>query len=118
MGHLIVIHKIKHGWLVIFLKTGAYNKGSYYIEVGIITSLHLVKPLLLICVEGLQGVFHLSQSQAIALTPVSTVGDFIYWLLPISNKKTQMQYVLKFYWDFPCEWRIYNTTAHFKTRKR
>jgi len=78
MGHLIVIHKIKHGWLVIFLKTGAYNKGSYYIEVGIITSLHLVKPLLLICVEGLQGVFHLSQSQAIALTPVSTVGDFIY----------------------------------------
>jgi len=42
MGHLIVIHKIKHGWLVIFLETGAYSKRSYYIQVSIIHSLHLV----------------------------------------------------------------------------
>lgn len=90
MGHLIVIHKIKHGWLVIFLKTGAYSMGSYYIQVSIITSFHLVKPLLLICVEGLQSAFHFSQSRATALTLVSTVGDFLYCLLPISNTKTQM----------------------------
>jgi hypothetical protein len=78
MGHLIVTHKIKHGRLVSFLKTGTYNKESYYIQVSIITSLHLVKPLQLICVEGLQSALHLSQSRAIAFTLVSTVGDFLY----------------------------------------
>jgi len=78
MGQIIVTHKIKHGWLVIFLKTGAYNKGSYYTQVSIITSLHLVKPFLLICVEGLQSAFNLPQSRATALTLVSTVGDLLY----------------------------------------
>lgn len=78
MGRPIVTHKIKHGWLVIFLKTVAYNEGPYYIQVNIIISLHLVKPLLLTGVEGLQSAFHSSQPRARALTLVSTVGDFLY----------------------------------------
>jgi hypothetical protein len=78
MGQIIVTHKFKHGWLVVFLKTGAYNKGSYYTQVSIIISFHLVKPFLLICVEGLQSTFHLTQSQATALTLVSTVSDLLY----------------------------------------
>ena len=86
----------------------AYNEGPYYIQVSTITSLHLVKPLLLTGVEGLQSAFHLSQPQARALTLVSTVGDFLYWLLPISNTKTQMQYVLQFYVDVAREQWIYN----------
>jgi hypothetical protein len=82
-----------------------------------VLSLHLVQPLLPRGIVGLQSAFHLSQCRAIALTLACTVGDFLHWLLPISNTKTQMWYVLKFYLDFPCEWRIYNMTAHLKRER-
>jgi hypothetical protein len=69
-------HKIKHGWFVIFLKTGLTMRGHITFES--VLSLHLVQPLLPTSVEGLQSAFQLSWCHAIALTLASNVSGFLH----------------------------------------